>query len=195
MSKITLFRTSQYVNDMREYDIYLDGQEINTISNGEIKTIEVSEGSHEIYLKIDWCKSKKININLTEGQEMKLKCGSKITGIRKFFALFYIFSTNIFVYLDYLSDSEVIYSDNKKIKTWNEIKSMGLRSFILKYGILRFGIPIAILNGLLILIFNHKNYSIQEYILKMGISLVAFSLVGGTIFGALMWAILKNNAK
>lgn len=195
MPKIILFRTSQYVNGLREYDVYLDEQKINAISNGESKIIEVPEGNHEIYLKIDWCKSKKININLADGQEMKLKCGSKITGIRKFLALFYIFSTNIVVYLDYLSDSEVIYSDNKKIKTLNEVKNMGLRNFILKYGILRFGIPMSILNFILIIIFNHKNYSVREYVLKVGIYLIGFSLVGGIIFGTFMWMILKKVEK
>lgn len=195
MYKITIVRTSQRVNSMREYDIYLDGQKINAISNGETKTIEVSNGNHEIYLKVDWCKSKKLNINLAEGQELKLKCGSKITGIKQIFSLFYIFSPGSWVYLDYLADGEVIYSDNRKIKTWNEIKNLGLRNFVLKYGVLRFGIPIAILNELLILIFNHKNYSVRAYVLKVGIDLVAFSLVGGIIFGAFMWRFLKKIAK
>lgn len=195
MYKITIVRTSQRVNSMREYDIYLDGQKINAISNGETKTIEVSNGNHEIYLKVDWCKSKKLNINLAEGQELKLKCGSKITGIKQIFVLFYIFSPGSWVYLDYLADGEVIYSDNKKIKTWNEIKNNGLRNFILKYGILRFGIPMSILNFVLMVIFNPKNYSVREYVLKLGIDLVAFSLVGGIIFGAFMWIVLKKVAK
>lgn len=195
MYKITIARTSQRVNSMREYDIYLDGQKINAISNGETKTIEVSNGNHEIYLKVDWCKSKKLNINLAEGQELKLKCGSKITGVKQIFSLFYIFSPGSWVYLDYLADGEVIYSDNKKIKTWNEIKNLGLRNFVLKYGVLRFGIPMSILNFILMLIFNPKNYSVRAYVLKVGIDLVAFSLVGGIIFGAFMWIFLKKIAK
>lgn len=191
MSKITLFRTSQYVNGMREYDIYLDGEKINAISNGETKTIEVSDGNHEIYLKIDWCKSKKLNINLDEGQELKLKCGSKVTGIKQIFALFYIFSSGSWVYLDYLAEGEELYTDNKEIKTWNEIKDMGLKKFILKYGVLRFGIPAGFMYCLLTLLFDFKKYSFHEGLILLLINFLLFSLIGGLIFGCTMWKIFK----
>ena len=35
MNKIVISRTSQYVNSMREYDVYIDKKRIDTINNGE----------------------------------------------------------------------------------------------------------------------------------------------------------------
>lgn len=81
MAKIVISRTSQYVNSMREYDVYIDKERIDTINNGEKNIIEVSQGNHEIYIQIDWCKSKKLDVNLTEGQELNLKCGIMRFGI------------------------------------------------------------------------------------------------------------------
>ena len=70
---------------------------------------------------------------------MKLKCDSKIEGRRLFLALLYIFVSNKCVYLDYLSEGEVV-SNNRNFKTFNEIKSLGRKNYILKYGIVGWGI-------------------------------------------------------
>lgn|GEM_PF-795225 len=191
MNKITIVRTSQRVNSMREYDIYLDGQKINAISNGETKTIEVSDGNHEIYLKVDWCKSKKLNINLAEGQELKLKCGSKITGMKQIFSLFYIFSPGSWVYLDYLSEGEEPYNDNKELKMLNEIKNMGLKKFILKYGILRFGVPAGIMYSVLTVLCDFKKYSLQKNLIILVFDFLVFSLISGLMFGGTMWKVFK----
>jgi hypothetical protein len=191
MSQIIISRTSQRVDSLREYEIYVDGQKINTIGPGEKKTLEVSQSNHEIYIKIDWCKSKKLNINLTERQELKLKCGSKITGIKYALNLFYIFSHDNWVYLDYLTDGEVI-CNNKSFKTWNEVKSRGIRSFILKYGIKRWGIPSGILYSVSMLLFNSKTRSVRSFIISTIINLLIFSLFGGSLFGFVMWKISEK---
>jgi hypothetical protein len=101
MSKITIFRTSEKINSMRDYDIYVDNQKVNTISNGGIETLEISSGNHEIYIKIDWCKSRKIDINLAKEEELQLKCGSTIRGIKKAFILLYLFFPFYIHYLRY----------------------------------------------------------------------------------------------
>ncbi|MBU3107729.1 hypothetical protein [Clostridium gasigenes] len=187
MSKIIIYRTSQYTNNMRNYEIYVDGQKINTISDSEKKTIEVSKGNHEIYMKIDWCKSKKLNINFTEEQEVKLKCGSKIEGRRRFLALLYIFVPNKCVYLDYLSEGEVV-SNNRNFKTFNEIKSLGRKNYILKYGIVGWGIPTTIIVSILKLLFNSETQALRSFI----INLLIFPLVGGTLFGLIMWEFVRK---
>lgn len=191
MYKITIVRTSQYVNGMREYGIYLDGQKVNVISDGETKAIEVSDGSHEIYLKIDWYKSQKLNINLSEGQELKLKCGSKITGMKQMFVLFYIFSSGNWVYLDYLHEGEESSYNNKDLKMWNKIKGMGLKKFILKYGILRFGVPIGIIYSLLTLAADFKKYSLQKNFMILVFDFIVFGLISGLMFGGTMWKVFK----
>ena len=191
MSKIIISRTSQRSNFMRGYDIYIDNERIDAINNGKKKIIEVSQGNHEIYMKIDWCKSKKLNVNLTKGQELNLKCGSKITGIKQVFVLLYIFSPLKYLYLDYLSEGEVVFNDNN-IKTWNEVKSMGMRNFILKYGIMKWGVPTGILYFVITLLFSFNIGSIRSFILSTVINLLIFILLGGSLFGFLMWGILEK---
>jgi hypothetical protein len=191
MSNIIIFRTSQRINSMREYDIYVDEQKINTIGNGEQKKIEVPQGKHEIYIKIDWCKSKKLNVILIEGQELKLKCGSEIIGIKQFFALFYLFFPNKWVYLDYLSDGEVI-CNNENVKNWSEIKKMGTTKYILKYGIIRWGIPTGIICSVFMQFIIYKSHSVIDFLISTVICLLLFSLLGGSLFGFITWKVLKK---
>ena len=75
MAKIILKRTSEYVNRMRDYKIYLDGLNIGTIANGETKQFEINTGQHSIIAKIDWCCSPEINVNLIENETKSLKVG------------------------------------------------------------------------------------------------------------------------
>jgi len=189
--KIIISRTSQRINCMREYDIYIDKEKNNSISNGEKKIIEISQGNHEIYIKIDWCKSKELNVSLTDGQELNLKCGSNITGIKQFFALVYILFPSQWIYLDYLSDGEVIFID-KNTKNWDKVKSMGMKDFILKYGIIRWGIPTCILYSVLMLLFNSNIHSIRSFIIDVVINLLIFSLLGGSLFGFVMWKLSEK---
>ncbi|GKX65669.1 hypothetical protein [Inconstantimicrobium mannanitabidum] len=191
MPKIVVSRTSQYVNSMREYDIYIDNEKVDVINDGEKKIIEVSEGNHEIYIKIDWCKSKKLNMNLTEGQDINLKCGSEATGIKQVFALVYLFLPYKFVYLDYLLDDEEIYNDNK-VSNYSRIKDMGMREFVLKCGIIRFGIPTAIIYSILMVLLNSNINSIRSFITNTIINLLVFTLVGGSLFGFTMWKYMKS---
>lgn len=191
MAKIVISRTSQYVNSMREYNVYIDKERVDTINNGEKNIIEVSQGNHEIYIQIDWCKSKKLNVNLTEGQELNLKCGSNATGIKQAFVLVYLFLPSKFVYLDYLSEGEVIYNDNNSQK-YNKIKDMGMREFILKCGIMRFGISTAIICSILMPLFNSNINSVRRFIINTAINLLVFPLLSGSLFGFTMWKYLKK---
>ena len=191
MCKIIISRTSQRVNSLRYYDIYVDEQKFNIISDGEKKALDIPPGNHQIYLKIDWCKSKKLNVTLTEGQELNLKCGSEIIGIKLLFVFFYLFIPNKWVYLDYLSDGEVILN-NKNYKNWNEVRSKGIINFILKYGIIMWGIPTGIIFSILMLLTNPKIHSLRSFILSTLIILIIFSLFGGLLFGFMMWKISER---
>lgn len=57
MASIKITRTSEYSNRMRDYQIFIDGQKVGTIANGETKEFEISTGQHSIVAKIDWCSS------------------------------------------------------------------------------------------------------------------------------------------
>ena len=75
MATIRIKRTSEYNNKMRTYKIYIDGQNVGTISNGETKEFQTTEGQHSMFAKIDWCSSPEILISLSNDQIKDLKVG------------------------------------------------------------------------------------------------------------------------
>jgi len=75
MATIRLKRTSEYNNSMRDYKIFIDGQEVGRIANGEIKEFPLTEGQHNIIAKIDWCSSPNMLINIKDNETKELKVG------------------------------------------------------------------------------------------------------------------------
>lgn len=75
MATIRLKRTSEYNNRMRDYKIFIDGQQVGTIANGETKDFHTTVGQHIVTAKIDWCSSPDISIELKENQTSNLKVG------------------------------------------------------------------------------------------------------------------------
>jgi hypothetical protein len=75
MATIKLNRTNEYNNKMRDYKIFIDGQQVGTIANGETKEFPSTVGQHIVTAKIDWCSSPDISINLKENQTSHLKVG------------------------------------------------------------------------------------------------------------------------
>lgn len=70
MGKIIVNRKRQWNNRLRQIGIYVDGQKIGTIANGEIKTFEIPDGDHSIEAKIDWCSSRPVSFSVSS-QEKK----------------------------------------------------------------------------------------------------------------------------
>lgn len=77
-SNITITRTNQYVNRYRKITIYIDGQLLGKISNGETKTFSVNEGQHNLKAKIDWCTSQPLNIHTSPEITNNIELGSPL---------------------------------------------------------------------------------------------------------------------
>lgn len=73
MAKLIIKRTSEWNNRMRDIGIYLDGEKIGVIGNGETKEFEIVPGEHKLKTKIDWCSSETLNIELYENESQKIK--------------------------------------------------------------------------------------------------------------------------
>lgn len=72
MSKLIIERNSEWNNKARAIGIYIDGEKVGTINDGETQEYEIEFGKHEIYAKIDWCRSPKIELNITENETKTL---------------------------------------------------------------------------------------------------------------------------
>jgi hypothetical protein len=72
MATIRIKRTSEYINLLRDYKIFIDGQQVGTIANGEIKDFPTTVGQHIVTAKIDWCSSPDVSIDVKENQTINL---------------------------------------------------------------------------------------------------------------------------
>ena len=75
MATIRLKRTSEYNNRMRNYKIFIDGQLVGTIANGETKDFPTTVGQHIVTAKVDWCSSPDITVDINDNQIKNLKVG------------------------------------------------------------------------------------------------------------------------
>jgi len=98
MAKIKIKRTSEYINSKRDYKIYIDGQLIGTISNGETKEFETTAEQHTITAKIDWCTSPEISINISDNVTKKIKVGGGIKN-GKWLRLFGVVLVVLYIFL------------------------------------------------------------------------------------------------
>ena len=86
---ITIHRESGFWSDrIRKYKIFIDGKETGDgIMEGDRHEFHVNHGHHEIFLKIDWCTSRKIKFNTNNLSEVQFKCRP---GSHPLLALLYI---------------------------------------------------------------------------------------------------------
>lgn len=75
MATLIITRSYEYNNMARNYGIYLDGKKIGTIANGQTKEFDVTEGTHKINGKIDWCKSPTIAVTFTKDKSAEIEIG------------------------------------------------------------------------------------------------------------------------
>ena len=73
---IKLHRESGFYTDkIRKYKIFIDGKDtFSEIMEGDELEFIVNHGQHEIYLRIDWCTSRKIRFTTNNLSEVQFKC-------------------------------------------------------------------------------------------------------------------------
>lgn len=76
MAEIVVRRQRAFWQDvLRNYTVTVDGQDAGRISNGAELRIPVSPGTHTVQMKIDWCRSKPLAVNVETNRETVLECG------------------------------------------------------------------------------------------------------------------------
>ncbi|KAA0546942.1 hypothetical protein FZW96_13195 [Bacillus sp. BGMRC 2118] len=101
MAKLTITRDSQFANKTRRYSIWINGEEIGKIKDGETFTYSLEPGEKTFYLQIDWCKSKVHNFQVNSDEEEYIfQCGSRLKGWKVFLASSSLDEEDVFVYLE-----------------------------------------------------------------------------------------------
>ena len=88
-TQLKLTRDSGYADKARDYIVLLNGQRIGEIGDGEQRVFDIPAGSHELSLKIDWCTSNTLSLNVAQGKRFCCQCGSNLRGLKLFTALYY----------------------------------------------------------------------------------------------------------
>ncbi|RFA37402.1 hypothetical protein [Alkalilimnicola ehrlichii] len=90
MGTLRISRDSGYADRARKYKIICNGECLGKIGNGETQEYEVSPGGKEVYLKIDWCRSNKVRVEVPENGLVSVKGGSNLRGLKLLLAIFYV---------------------------------------------------------------------------------------------------------
>ena len=81
--KLKFKRVKQFTDMARAYKIIIDRKHIENIRCGEEKELEIPEGKHEVFLKIDWCTSNALIIDATKDERAFL-CFNSLAGWKLF---------------------------------------------------------------------------------------------------------------
>ncbi len=119
-AEIILTRTIQTANSRRHYDVYINNLFVDKIADGEEKSFEVSPGEKDIYLRLDWAKSKKMTFSLKPGENKRLLCGSRLKGPLFLLTLFYLFTNDKLVYLEEYDSQKAPKMPKKTKTTWKD---------------------------------------------------------------------------
>ncbi|MEE4197687.1 MAG: hypothetical protein V2I54_08590 [Bacteroidales bacterium] len=64
MAKLIIKRKKEWNNRARKFRLYIDGEKIDHIGNGEIKEFELDSGKHTVTAKMDWMSSPEFEVEL-----------------------------------------------------------------------------------------------------------------------------------
>jgi hypothetical protein len=85
MAEVYVERERGGFNDrFRAYRVVLDGETVGRVKRGESLSLTTNPGEHELYFAIDWCRSPRKTLELTEEGTVSVRCWPKanpLTGI------------------------------------------------------------------------------------------------------------------
>lgn len=93
---LIISREKSYWGDiLRKYNVMVDGQCMAQIENGGTAQIDIPPGRHKVWVAIDWCRSPKLEIDITDGEDQTFQCGPNVQPL---LTLIYV----TFLYASYL---------------------------------------------------------------------------------------------
>lgn len=90
MATLIVQRDRGYADALRAYDIELDGTVIGRINQGEVLRFPLSAGSHRLRVKIDWCSSETLDLQVGTDETVSVLAASNLRGAMVFLAIWYV---------------------------------------------------------------------------------------------------------
>jgi hypothetical protein len=86
MAELIVRRRAAWWQDrMRDYIVLVDGSERGRVGNDAEVRVHVEPGRHRVQLKIDWCGSPVVDVDVPEGVAQVPDCGPNATPLTAFF--------------------------------------------------------------------------------------------------------------
>lgn len=74
MAKLIIKREKVFFACARAFKVFVDGREAGRVRNGETVEIEVPEGGHEVWVRLDFIRSKKLRFTAATGESEFFTC-------------------------------------------------------------------------------------------------------------------------
>lgn len=71
----------------RDYRVFIDGAQVAQVASGDEIGIPIAPGRHVMQLRIDWCRSEALHVDIAPGEVQAFECGPSA---RPWLALLYI---------------------------------------------------------------------------------------------------------
>jgi len=96
-SKVKIARYQDFFGIMRKLKVFIDGEHVGNVHWNSSNDFSISSGSHQLFVKMDWCKSEPINIDIDENETIKyevtlLANQSKLGVLKQLYDLVFNFS-------------------------------------------------------------------------------------------------------
>ena len=59
---------------LRAYKLVVDGSSVASVGQGETKDVAIEPGHHRVWMRISWCRSRMLDIDLQDGGHARLMC-------------------------------------------------------------------------------------------------------------------------
>ena len=74
--RITIDRASRgWFGSARSYRVLVDDRGVARVKYGEAVTVVATPGRHELQLSLDWARSPKLQLDVAESHELRVRCG------------------------------------------------------------------------------------------------------------------------
>jgi hypothetical protein len=67
-----------WIDRARAYKIVIDNAPAGEIRRGETVVLEVPVGHHELFLKVDWARSQRLDVDLLEDERQLVRCWNSL---------------------------------------------------------------------------------------------------------------------
>lgn len=87
---LSIVRSTGFPDSLRAYRVMVDGRTIGQLGPNDELEAPIDVGKHRIEVRVDWCGSRPLFVDLRAGGAVHLECGSNLSDWRILLGLVYV---------------------------------------------------------------------------------------------------------